>query len=56
MNDQGLRTRAIVCFIEDNKHLIQQLLALRQSWPSLMNGAPPIPRRQRRSKAMCSRR
>ena len=25
-------TRAIVCFVEDNKHLIQQALALRQSW------------------------
>jgi hypothetical protein len=26
------KTRAIVCFIEENKHLIQQALALRQSW------------------------
>lgn len=24
--------RAIVCFVEDNRHLIQQLLALRRSW------------------------
>ncbi len=24
--------RAIVCFVEDNPHLIQQLLALRLSW------------------------
>jgi len=26
------KTRAIVCFVEDNKHLIQQSLALRESW------------------------
>ncbi len=24
--------RAIVCFVEDNRHLIQQVLALRRSW------------------------
>jgi len=26
------RTRAIVCFVENNDHLLQQVLALRQSW------------------------
>ena len=26
------KTRAIVCFVEENAHLIQQALALRQSW------------------------
>jgi hypothetical protein len=28
----GARRRAIVCFVEDNRHLIQQALALRHSW------------------------
>jgi hypothetical protein len=29
--------RAIVCFVEDNRHLIQQLLALRRSWLYVQN-------------------
>jgi hypothetical protein len=32
MSDDGPPKRAITCFIEDHKHLIQQALALRQSW------------------------
>lgn len=32
MSQGTLSTRAIVCFVEDNPHLVQQALALRQSW------------------------
>jgi hypothetical protein len=32
VNDAEATRRAIVCYIEDNRHLIQQALALRQSW------------------------
>jgi hypothetical protein len=31
-NRDNAGRRAIVCFVEDNRHLIQQLLALRLSW------------------------
>jgi hypothetical protein len=31
-NGQAERTRAIVCFVPDNRHFIQQALALRHSW------------------------
>jgi cyanophycin synthetase len=32
VDEQITSRRAIVCFVEDNPHLIQQLLALRHSW------------------------
>jgi hypothetical protein len=31
-NRDKVGRRAIVCFVEDNRHLIQQALALRLSW------------------------
>jgi hypothetical protein len=31
-NRDNAGRRAIVCFVEDNRHLIQQVLALRLSW------------------------